>query len=178
MKLIILDRDGVINYDSEYYIKSPDEWHEIPGSLDAIAKLYHAGYQIAVASNQSGVRRGYYSEQTLTAIHDKMQNLLAQRGAFLDKIVYCPHLPSEHCKCRKPQTGLLEQIADYFACSLEGVPFIGDRVSDVQAALKVGAIPVFIGTDDLSNIEQNCQIKIYKFKNLSEAVDNFILGKQ
>src|SRR3990167_9545563 len=103
--LIILDRDGVINFDSEFYIKSPAEWVPIPGSLEAIAKLKQAGFKIVIATNQSGIGRGFYTHEILAEIHDKMNNLLAELGVTLDGIFYCPHHPDEHCNCRKPEPG-------------------------------------------------------------------------
>ena len=114
MKLIILDRDGVINHDSDAYIKSPDEWLPISGSLEAIARLSHAGYRIAVATNQSGVGRGYYSLATLANIHEKMNQAVRAAGGLIDVIFFCPHVPDEACECRKPKPGLFYQIAEYF----------------------------------------------------------------
>lgn len=146
MKLIILDRDGVINYDSPHYIKTPEEWHAIPGSLEAIAQLKQAGFTVAVASNQSGVSRQLYDEAMLETIHAKMQAALGQWGTRIDKIVYCPHLPDAGCECRKPKPGLLNTIATHFACDLTRVPFVGDRVSDVLAAKAVNASPFLLET--------------------------------
>lgn len=151
MKLIILDRDGVINYDSDEYIKSPDEWHPIPGSAEAIALLNQAGYHVAVASNQSGVGRGYYSIHELMAIHEKMENCLAQVGAHLDAIYFCPHTPDDHCQCRKPEPGLLIHIGEYFKCNLSEAYFIGDSLRDAKAALAVHAKPIFVGHDPVAS---------------------------
>ena len=167
-KLIILDRDGVINYDSVHYIKSPEEWHPIPGSLEAIARLKKAGFSVAVATNQSGIGRKYYTEETLAAIHQKMQTMLAVQNAQIDLICYCPHLPSDHCECRKPKPGLLQKIAEHFQCDLKGVPFIGDNLSDVQAALAVSAAPIFIG----ATMPEDFSYPF--FANLSDAVDSFL----
>lgn len=144
MKLIILDRDGVINYDSAEYIKHPDEWQPIPGSLEAIARLKRHGFRVAVATNQSGIARGYYDIATLDAIHAKMQTALAAHGASIDHIAYCPHLPDAGCDCRKPQSGLLLQISQQFNCPLADVPFVGDRQTDIRAALAVQANPIYI----------------------------------
>lgn len=140
-KLVILDRDGVINYDSIHYIRSPEDWRPILGSLEAIARLKKAGFRVAVATNQSGIGRGYYTEATLAAIHQKMQEALSMFGVQIDVIFYCPHLPSEECACRKPKPGLLQKIAAHFQCGLTQIPFIGDNASDVEAAIAATAAP-------------------------------------
>jgi D-glycero-D-manno-heptose 1,7-bisphosphate phosphatase len=168
-KLIILDRDGVINYDSVNYIRSPDDWHPIPGSLEAIARLKKAGFKIAVATNQSGISRGYYTEETLTAIHQKMQDALAlldtQIDVRIDAIFYCPHLPTENCDCRKPKPGLLQKIAQHFQCDITNVPFIGDNLSDIQAAIAASASPILIA--DTPFLGYDCP----HFPNLSAVAD-------
>ena len=146
MKLVILDRDGVINYDSHDFIKSPEEWRPIPGSLEAIAKLNHAGYQVVLATNQSGVGRGLFEVSTLNAIHDKMHRALAQIGGRIDAIFFCPHAQEANCACRKPKAGLLEEIAHRFNVDLKGVPTIGDSLRDLQAAATVGAEPFLVLT--------------------------------
>jgi D-glycero-D-manno-heptose 1,7-bisphosphate phosphatase len=146
MKLIILDRDGVINHDSPAYIKSPEEWKPIPGSLEAIALLSQAGYRVLVATNQSGVGRGLFEMATLNAIHDKMHRALGLAGGRIDGIFYCPHAHDAGCNCRKPKPGLLEEIAHRFGVSLEGVPVIGDSLRDLQAAAAVGAQPILVLT--------------------------------
>lgn len=146
MKLIILDRDGVINYDSDEYIKSPDEWMPIPGSLDAIARLKCAGYTVVIASNQSGVGRGLFDLPTLQRIHDKMQREVSGAGGKIDTIFFCPHKPDDHCACRKPKPGLLRDIAERYNCDLKGVPAVGDSLRDIEAAQAVGARPVLVRT--------------------------------
>lgn len=153
MKLVILDRDGVINHDSEHYIKSPDEWIPIPGSLEAIAQLNHIGYQVAVATNQSGIGRGLYTEETLAAIHQKMQTLLSGMGGRIDRVFYCPHLPTQGCDCRKPAPGLLKQIAAYYQCDLTDVPFVGDSLRDVRAACAAGCQPVLVRSGNGAAVE-------------------------
>ncbi len=145
-RLIILDRDGVINHESMAYIKSPDEWLAIPHSLNAIARLHRAGFKIAVASNQSGIGRGYFDQATLNAITSKMNNEIEKAGGKLDAIFYCLHHPDDNCGCRKPKTGLLRKIAEHFQLSLEGVPFIGDSWRDWQAATLVDARPLLVKT--------------------------------
>ncbi len=146
MNLIILDRDGVINYDSDQFIKSPDEWRPIPGSLEAIALLNRWGWRVVLASNQSGVGRGLFDMDTLNAIHDKMIKSLAQVGGRLDAIFFCPHPADSTCNCRKPKPGLLIEISERFNASLTGVPVVGDSLRDLQAAVTVGAQPCLVLT--------------------------------
>lgn len=146
MKLIILDRDGVINYDSDQFIKSPEEWRPIPGSLEAIARLNQAGYRVVVATNQSGIGRGLFDMPTLNAIHDKMHKSLALVGGRLDAIFFCPHTSESACACRKPKSGMLEEIATRYGVSLHGVPAVGDSLRDLQAAAAVGAQPYLVLT--------------------------------
>lgn len=144
--LIILDRDGVINEDSDNYIKSPDEWIPIPGSLEAMARLTQAGYRIAVCTNQSGIFRGYYDIPTLDAMHDKMRSLLQPMGGKVDVIYYCPHGPDDGCDCRKPLPGMFYRVAEHFRVELDGVPAVGDSLRDLQAAQSAGAMPVLVRT--------------------------------
>jgi len=146
MQLVILDRDGVINEDSDEYIKSEDEFVPLPGSLAAIARLNRAGYTVAVASNQSGVGRGLFDLATLESMHAKLARLLAAEGGEVDHIFYCPHTPEDACECRKPQPGLMRQIAEYYAVPLTGVPVIGDSLRDLEAARAVGARPILVRT--------------------------------
>jgi D-glycero-D-manno-heptose 1,7-bisphosphate phosphatase len=146
MKLIILDRDGVINQDSDQYIKSPDEWRPIPGSLEAIARLNQWGYRVVVVTNQSGVGQGLYEMDTLNAIHDKMVKAAAQVGGRIDAIFFCPHTNDDKCNCRKPQPGLMQEVARRYNAALTGVPAIGDSLRDLQAAAAVGAQPILVLT--------------------------------
>lgn len=146
MKLIILDRDGVINEDSDAYIKSVAEWIPIPGSIAAIARLSQAGWTVAVATNQSGLARGYYDEATLAAMHDKLRALVAEQGGQLGLIVHCPHGPDDGCACRKPLPGLLEQIAAHYQVALTDLWFVGDSLGDLNAALAVQCQPVLVKT--------------------------------
>jgi D-glycero-D-manno-heptose 1,7-bisphosphate phosphatase len=146
MKLIILDRDGVINFDSDQFIKSPEEWRPIPGSLEAIARLNQAGYRVAVATNQSGIGRGLFDMPTLNAIHDKMHKSLAQVGGRVDAIFFCPHTNESNCECRKPKSGMIEEIAVRFGVSLKGVPAVGDSLRDLEAAGRLGAQPYLVLT--------------------------------
>lgn len=146
MKLVILDRDGVINHDSDQFIKSPQEWNPIPGSLEAIASLTQAGFRVVVASNQSGVGRGLFDMATLNAIHAKMHKLVAQAGGRIDAVFFCPHAADACCPCRKPNPGLFQEIGQRLHVDLRGVPAIGDALRDVQAALAVGARAILVKT--------------------------------
>ena len=146
MKLIILDRDGVINQDSDDFVKSPDEWHPISGSLEAIATLKDAGWTVAVATNQSGIARGLFSMGTLDAIHQTMHRALAEHKATIDHLVWCPHGPDDLCSCRKPKPGLYHKIANHLNCSLHNVPVVGDSLRDLDAAVEVGAQPILVKT--------------------------------
>ena len=146
LRLIVLDRDGVINHDSDQFIKSPDEWRAIPGSLEAIARLNQAGYRVVVATNQSGIGRGLFDMTTLTAIHDKMFKALTQVGGRIDAVFYCPHAADSNCDCRKPKPGMLNQIGSRFGVDLHSVSVIGDGLRDLQAASAAGARPVLVLT--------------------------------
>ena len=145
-KLVILDRDGVINFDSAQFIKSPDEWKPIPGSLEAIARLKQNGYRIVVATNQSGIGRGLFGMDTLNAINDRMVKILAQAGGRLDGIFFCPHAADSTCDCRKPKPGMLLQIAERYTVELADVPCVGDGLRDLQAAAAAGAQPYLVLT--------------------------------
>lgn len=146
MKLVILDRDGVINADSPDYIRSPDEWRALPGSLEAVARLCRADYRIVIATNQSAVGRGLIDHDTLASIHARMLERLHQKGGRIDAIFYCPHTPDAGCECRKPKPGLLEQVARRLNIRLTGVPMVGDSPSDLAAARAAGAMPVLVLT--------------------------------
>ncbi len=146
MKLVILDRDGVINYDSDQFIKFPEEWRPIPGSLEAIARLTQASYRIVVATNQSGIGRGLFDMATLNAIHAKMHKAVIQTGGRIEAVFYCPHPVNAQCNCRKPGTGMLDQIARRFNVDLTGVPGVGDSLRDLQSVAMVGAQPILVLT--------------------------------
>ena len=168
-KLIILDRDGVINEDRDDYVKSADEWVPLPGSLEAIALLNQAGYQIAIATNQSGLARGYFTISELHAMHSKMGKLLKPLGGSIDSIFFCPHVDSHGCDCRKPAPGLLKEIALRYkkndsAQPLLGVPIVGDSLRDLQAGIPLGASPHLVLTGkgqktlDKGNLPEGTQI--------------------
>jgi D-glycero-D-manno-heptose 1,7-bisphosphate phosphatase len=176
MKTIVLDRDGVINHDSDAYIKSPDEWLPIVGSLDAIARLSQAGYRLLVATNQSGVARGLFDLERLNAIHQKMESAIQQHGGRLDGIYYCPHGPNDNCACRKPRPGLLLQMERELGIDLQQSLVVGDSLRDLQAAIAVGAKPVLVltgnGRTTLDQISQDQQIDIYQ--NLADFAEALI----
>lgn len=176
MKLVILDRDGVINFDSAQFIKSPEEWKPIPGSLEAIARLNQAGYRVVLATNQSGVGRGLFDMATLNAIHEKMYKLLSQYGGRIDALFYCPHAADSKCACRKPNSGMFEEIANRFNVDLKGVPAIGDSLRDLQAGAAMGCVPILVRTGkgektlEAGNLPENTLV----FADLSEAVKHLL----
>ena len=146
MKLVILDRDGTINADSTEFIKTPEEWMPLPGALEAIARLNHAGWHVVVATNQSGLGRGLFDVASLNAMHAKMHKLLAAVGGRVDAIFYCPHTPDDKCHCRKPESGLFEQIGERYGIDLKGVPVVGDATRDVVAGATAGCDPHLVLT--------------------------------
>jgi len=145
-KLVILDRDGTINHDSDEYVKSAQEWTPMPGALEAIARLNHAGWHVVVASNQSGLGRGLFDVAALNAMHAKMHKMLGAVGGRIDAVFFCPHSPDESCSCRKPASGLFEQIGERYSMDLKGVPAVGDHLRDLQAATAVGCAPHLVLT--------------------------------
>lgn len=176
MKLIILDRDGVINQDSKDYIKSADEWRAIPGSPEAIARLTHNGYRIVVASNQAGLARGKLTIEALNTIHHKMHDQISRYGGVIEAVFFCPHGPDDGCGCRKPEPGLYNEIARRLHVNLQGVISIGDKLSDVEAARAAGASPVLVKTGNgqsiVDNNEQPDDVPVYD--DLAAAVDDLI----
>ena len=146
MRLVILDRDGVINEDSDEYIKSPSEWKPIRGSLEAIARLHRAGWRVVVAPNQSGIARQLFDLDTLARIHQTMHQRVSASGGLIDAVFFCPHGPDDHCNCRKPKPGMLHDIARRLRVDLAGVPAIGDSLRDLQAATAAGAQPILVKT--------------------------------
>jgi D-glycero-D-manno-heptose 1,7-bisphosphate phosphatase len=177
MKLIILDRDGVINHDSDAFIKSPDEWIPIKGSLEAIARLNQAGYRVVVATNQSGVARGLFDIKTLNAIHQKMHTAAQQVGADIDAVFFCPHSADDNCDCRKPKPGMFHEIAKRFSISLRGgVTTVGDSLRDLQAGYMAGCAPflVLTGKGEKTQAKGGLPPGTLVFPDLSAVVD-FIL---
>jgi D-glycero-D-manno-heptose 1,7-bisphosphate phosphatase len=146
MKLVILDRDGTINHDSDHYIKSLDEWRPIKGSIEAIARLTQADYRVVVATNQSGISRGLFTTRTLFEMHDALQRAVMQAGGRIDAFFFCPHTEAANCQCRKPKPGMLLEVAQRFNVSLADSYMVGDALKDVQAAVAAGARPVLVLT--------------------------------
>ena len=179
-KVIILDRDGVINQDSDEFIKSPEEWQPIEGSLQAIAQLNNAGYKVAVATNQSGVARGLFDINVLEAVHQKMHNMLADYGGHIDGVYFCPHGPDDKCKCRKPLPGLLYEIASKLKIELKDVPVIGDSFRDLQAAMAAGAEPILVktgkGLKTLKEPKLQSNIKVYN--DLADFTHHFLVSSK
>jgi D-glycero-D-manno-heptose 1,7-bisphosphate phosphatase len=176
MKLVILDRDGVINFDSDQYIKSPAEWRPIPGSIEAIARLNQGGWRIAVATNQSGIGRGLFDMATLNAINDKMMEMVFRQGGRIDALFFCPHTAAEGCGCRKPRTGMLEEIGARFHTDLKGVPLVGDSLKDLQAAEEVGAQPLLVltGKGQRTRAEGGLPRRTLVFDDLADAARHLI----
>ena len=175
MKLIILDRDGVINEDSDAFVKSVEEWIPIPGSIDAIARLSKAGWTVAVATNQSGLARGYFTEQTLAAMHQRLRTLVAEQGGQVDVIRHCPHGPDDRCDCRKPLSGLFRGIAEHYQVALQGVPTVGDSLRDLQAGVAVGCQPYLVRTGKGSRTEQQTLPQGTRiFDNLAAVADSLL----
>ncbi len=185
-RLIILDRDGVINRDSDESIKSPDEWHAIPGSLEAISRLCREDYRVVIITNQSGISRGLYSINTLNKIHQKMLDELHHCGGEISAIFFCPHSDEDQCACRKPQPGMFHELSKRLKCNLKDVYAVGDSVRDLQAAVCAGAIPVLVETgrgaassrriaashygDEIANVSRH--------KDLFSFVDNLLSGQR
>ncbi len=174
VRLVILDRDGVINHDSDEFIKCADEWQPIDGSIEAIARLTNAGYTVAVASNQSGIGRGLLDLVALSAIHKKMRRQVTATGGSIDHIVFCPHLPDDGCDCRKPLPGLLRQIAEHYGTMLDNVPVIGDSLRDLEAAVAAGARPILVRTGNGRSSEAMLEKASFSpavFDDLAAAAD-------
>jgi D-glycero-D-manno-heptose 1,7-bisphosphate phosphatase len=179
MKMIILDRDGVINHDSDAYIKSPEEWIPIPGSLEAIARLNHAGYRVVVVTNQAGISRGLLDIETLNRIHEKMHRLAFEAGGAIEAIFFCPDADDTHPQ-RKPNPGMLEDMTLRLHIDPKGVPAIGDSLRDIQAARTVGARPILVltGKGKLTYQKSPTEIaEIEVFEDLSSAVDALLSEK-
>ena len=176
-QFVLLDRDGVINEDSDHFIKTPDEWVPIPGSLDAIALLNKHHYKVAVITNQSGLARGYYDLAMLEKIHAKMHKLTQQHGGKIHAVYFCPHGPDSQCECRKPAPGLLRQFSRDNNIALKNIPFIGDTIRDIQAGRAAGAYPILVKSGKgQKTLAENPDINIPIFENLYEAAQ-FIISR-
>lgn len=176
MKLVILDRDGVINHDSGNFIKSPDEWIPIEGSLEAIALLNRHGYKVAVATNQSGIARGLYSIETLEAIHAKMHDAVNQVGGEIHAVHFCPHINEDQCDCRKPKSKMAEDIGRQFNTSLDQVPGVGDSLRDLQSFADAGCQPMLVRTGNGETTIANGNLPQHTiiFNDLAEAAQHII----
>ena len=171
-KYILLDRDGVINHESDEFIKSPDEWLPLENSLEAIALLNQHDYKVVVITNQSGLARGLFDKKTLNLIHQKMREAVSEFGGAIEAIYFCPHETSDNCKCRKPKAGLLKQFAADYDVDLNDVYFIGDSLRDIQAAQNGGAIPILVKTGNgIKTLQQNSQLLtlLLIFENLYDT---------
>jgi D-glycero-D-manno-heptose 1,7-bisphosphate phosphatase len=173
-ELIILDRDGVINFDSPQYIKTASEFKPIPGSIDAIARLYQIGFKIYVATNQAGLAKKKFEQRALTAMHQKLIGLVDEAGGKIEHIYYCPHHPAENCQCRKPQPGMLLQIASHAALPIEDADFVGDSLKDVEAAYAANANPVLVLTGNGKTTVNLLDSKIPTFRDLADYADSKI----
>ena len=170
--LVLLDRDGVINYDSDDYVKSPDEWIPVPASIAAIGRLGAAGIGVIVVTNQSGIGRGLFCERVLAEIHARMRQAIEDGGGRLEGVYHCPHAPGDACDCRKPRPGLLKRIEHDLGRTLAGVPVIGDKTSDCEAAVAAGARPILIGSERLDGfVPPAADTKFESYRDLGMAVD-------
>ncbi len=179
LKLVILDRDGTINRASDEFVKSPEEWQPLSGSLEAISRLNHAGFHVVLATNQSGLGRGLFDMAALNAVHSHMVKVVAAAGGRIDAIFYCPHAPDEGCTCRKPAPGLLHQIQERYGIDLRGVPYVGDSLRDMQAAHAAGCAPHLVLTGRHPDIQGQAlpatfpaQTQVHA--NLSAFVDHLL----
>jgi D-glycero-D-manno-heptose 1,7-bisphosphate phosphatase len=180
MKLVILDRDGVINRDSDKYIKSPAEWQPLPGSIEAIARLHQGGYRVVVATNQSGIGRGLFDMATFNAMNDKMMELVFRQGGRIDALFFCPHTDAEGCACRKPRTGMFEEIAARYHMDLKGVPCVGDALRDLQAAEAVGGQPILVltGKGEITKGAEGLPRKTQVFADLAEVARHLVSPRE
>jgi D-glycero-D-manno-heptose 1,7-bisphosphate phosphatase len=181
MKLVILDRDGVINRDSDAYVKAPHEWQPIAGSIGAIARLSQAGFRIAVATNQSGIARGLYDLATLAAMHSKMHQLVQDAGGHVDAVFFCPHAESDHCSCRKPKPGMVLEAIARFRVAPNEVVMIGDSLRDLQAAASAGCTPMLVHSGNglrtsREHAEALSALKVSEFPDLAAAAQWLVVG--
>jgi D-glycero-D-manno-heptose 1,7-bisphosphate phosphatase len=180
MKLVILDRDGVINQDSDRYIKTPAEWQPIPGAIEAIARLHQGGFRVVVATNQSGIGRGLFDMATFNAMNDKMMEMVFRQGGRIDALFFCPHTDAENCNCRKPKTGMYEEIAARMHVDLKGVPCVGDAMRDLQAAEAVGGQPILVLTGKGKKTKEigGLPRKTLVFADLAEVSRHLVAAKE
>ena len=178
LKLVILDRDGTINEDRDDFVKSPDEWVPLPGSLEAISRLNHAGWHTVLATNQSGLGRGLFDMASMNAIQLKMNQALAQQGGRIDAVFFCPHPADSQCECRKPKAGMFREIAQRYHMDLTGVAAIGDALRDIEVARSVGALPILVKTGKgTATLAHGLPFEVTAFDDLARAVA-WILGQK
>lgn len=174
-RLVVLDRDGVINQDSTAFIKSPAEWQPFPQSLTAIGRLYRAGYRVVVCTNQSGIARGLFSPETLSAIHARMDGAIRSAQGRLAGIFICPHGPDDGCPCRKPRSGLLQAVERHFGCTLRHCPVVGDSSRDLEAASRIGARPILVRTGNGERTFASGSIRVSEvYADLTAVADQLI----
>ena len=176
MKLVLLDQDGVINRDSPDYIKSPDEWQPYPGSLEAISRLHRNHYRVIVATNQSEISRNLLDLSMLHRIHQKMIAMVNDKGGQIDAVFFCPHRPEDLCSCRKPQPGLLLEASSRLGVSLAGVPFVGDKASDLAAARAVNALPILIQRTRPAGQREARHEEALTYSDLAPFVEDLLAG--
>nr|WP_305890914.1 D-glycero-beta-D-manno-heptose 1,7-bisphosphate 7-phosphatase [Methylomonas sp. WSC-7] len=170
-----MDRDGTINVDSDAFIKSPEEWLPLAGSLEAIALLNRHDYKVVVISNQSGVARGLFDLAALEAIHAKMHELVDLAGGSIEAIYFCPHGPNDSCDCRKPKDGLFRRFAGATNADLSRTYAIGDSLRDIQAAESAGAKPILVRTGKGEKTAiGNPQLNVPIFDNLYDAATHIV----
>lgn len=179
--IIILDRDGVINFDSPDFIRTVEEWKPIPGSIDAIRILTDHGFKVVIATNQSGVGRGLYSIEALKKIHQTLLQTVQKEGGNIQGIYYCPHVPEDNCDCRKPKTGLMKQIAKDFKIDpkKDQIYAVGDSLRDLQAAFDFGFIPILVLTGNGLKTKTVLPLElqgVLEFKDLKAFV-NYLISK-
>lgn len=176
-RLVVLDRDGVINEDSDAFVKSAAEWQPLPGSIEAIARLSAAGFTVTVATNQSGIARGLFDQDALDAMHTKLTGLVTDAGGHVDRIAVCPHGPDDGCDCRKPKPGLLLALGRHYGMSLDGVPVVGDSRRDLEAAIAIGARPILVRTGKGSRTEcglDDALASVDVYDSLADVVDDLV----
>lgn len=183
MRLAILDRDGVINEDAPGFVKTPEQWVPIPGSLEAIARLCRAEYRVVIVTNQSGVGRGLFTLDMMNKINMRMFELINQKGGEIDAVMFCPHTPDAGCECRKPKPGMFNELARRLKVNLTGIPAVGDSIRDLEAAVAAGAEPVLVrtgqGENTLEAIQRNGSERLKQvpvYDNLAAFVDHHMLN--
>jgi len=159
-RLVILGRDGILNVYRDDHVKAPEEWQPLPGALEAVARLNHAGWHTVLATNQSGIGRGMIDMASVNAVHLHMMQRLAAVGGRLDGVFFCPHTPEENCDCRKPKPGLMRQIGQRYGIDLRTVPMVCDTLRDLQAAQAAGCEPHLVRSGRAADLDDAQQAGI------------------